>query len=127
MGASCDGHTPLYVHERVSLKLALKSGQQIGVSTSRSDNERHATFRELVNGLYEQEKPCFVIMPMKCTDKTNKDVETTLLRALMPPLDTSTVGAHGDLYAVWASKAMVDKFREQLANKFREQLVEGSW
>ena len=82
-----------------------------------------------MNGLDEQEKPCFVIMPMECTDKTNKDAETALLGALRPPLDTNTQGTHGDLYAVWASKAMVDKFREQLAmnSKFREQLVEGSW
>ena len=80
-----------------------------------------------MNGLDEQEKPWFVIMPMECTDKTNNDAETTLLEALRPPLDTGTQGAHGDLYAVWASKAMVDKFREQLASKFREQLVEGSW
>ena len=82
-----------------------------------------------MNGLDEQEKPCFVIMPMECTDKTNKDAEATLLGALRPPLDTNTQGTHGDLYAVLASKAMVDKFREQLAmnSKFREQLVEGSW
>ena len=105
------------MHERVLVKLALVSGQQIGVSNSSKDNQRYATFRELVNGLDEQEKPCFVIMPMKCTDKTNKDVETTLLRALMPPLDTNTQGTHGDLYAVWASKAMVDKFREQLGDE----------
>ena len=58
----------------------------------------------------EQEKPCFVIMPMKCTDKTNKDAETTLLGALRPPLDTTKRGDGGELYAVWASKAMVDKF-----------------
>ena len=64
---------------------------------------------------------------MKCTDKTNRDAEIALLEALRPPLDTNTQGTHGDLYAVWASKAMVDKFREQLASKFREQLVEGSW
>ena len=68
-----------------------------------------------------------LFMPMECTDKTNKDAETALLGALRPPLDTNSQGTHGDLYAVWASKAMVDKFREQLASKFREQLVEGSW
>ena len=57
---------------------------------------------------------------------TTKDAETTLLRALMPPLDTNTQGTHGDLYAVWASKAMVDKFREQLGDE-AWVLVEGSW
>ena len=107
------------MHERVLKKLALISGQQIGASSNRV-GPRHAIFRELVNGLDEQEKPCFVIMPMKCTDKTNNDAETALLEVLRPPLDTNTQGTHGDLYAVWASKAMVDKFREQL-------LVEGSW
>ena len=72
-----------------------------------------------IYGLDEQEKPCFVIMPMKCTDKTNNDAETALLEVLRPPLDTNTHGTHGDLYAVLASKAMVDKFREQLEG--------GSW
>ena len=69
-----------------------------------------------MNGLDEQEKPCFVIMPMKCTDKTNKDAETTLLGALRPPLDTTKRGDGGELYAVWASKAVVDK----LMTKIRE-------
>ena len=67
-----------------------------------------------MNGLDEQEKPCFVIRPMKCTDKTNKDAETALLEALRPPLDTTTRCDGGELYAVWASKAVVDKFREKV-------------
>ena len=62
----------------------------------------------------EHEKPCFVIMPMKCTDKTNQDAETAMLGALRPPLDTTTKGDSGELYAVWASKAVVDKFREKV-------------
>ena len=58
-------------------------------------------------------------MRLKCTDKTNPVAERALLEALRPPLDTNTQGAHGDLYAVWASKAMVDNFREQVEG--------GSW
>ena len=44
--------------------------------------------------------------------KTNKVAETAMLEALRPPLDTNIAGTCGDLYAVWASKAVVDKFRE---------------
>ena len=86
-----DGRTPLYVHERVLNKLALVNGPQIGIGEGHP-SQRHATFRELVNGLDEQEKPCFVIMPMKCTDKTNKEAEMAMLEALRPPLDTTTKG-----------------------------------
>ena len=102
------------MYERVLGKLALITGQRIGAG-----GVEHATFRELVNGLDEQEKPCFVIMRMKCTDKTNKDAEMAMLGALRPPLDTIIAGDGGELYAVWASKAMVDKFREQIEG--------GSW
>jgi len=77
-----------------------------------------------IYGLDEQEKPCFVIMPMKCTDKTNKVAETALLKALRPPLDANTKGDGGELYAVWASKAVVDKFYA----KIKEKVVEtGVW
>ena len=37
-----------------------------------------------------------------------------MLEALRPPLDTNIAGTCGDLYAVWASKAVVDKFREKV-------------
>ena len=71
------------MYERVLGKLALITGQRIGAG-----GVEHATFRELVNGLDEQEKPCFVIMPMKCMDKTNKVAEMAMLEALRPPLET---------------------------------------
>ena len=71
----------------------------------------------------EQEKPCFVIMPMKCTDKTNRDAEMSLLEALRPPLDTNIAGTCGELYAVWASKAVVD----MLMIKIREKVETGAW
>ena len=93
------------MYERVLGKLALITGQRIGAG-----GVEHATFRELVNGLDEQEKPCFVIMALKCMDKTNPVAERALLEALRPPLDTQLQGTNEDLYAVWASKAMVDKF-----------------
>ena len=37
-----------------------------------------------------------------------------MLKALRPPLDTTTRGDSGELYAVWASKAVVDKFKEKV-------------
>ena len=103
------------MHERVLAKLALVSGQQIGRQIGSRGVQRHGTYRELAM----QEKPCFVIMPMQCTDKPNKDAEVAMLGALRPPLDTIIAGDGGELYAVWASKAMVDKFREQIEG--------GSW
>ena len=109
------GKTPLFVYERVVQKLALISGQRIGVT--RHPNQRHVTYRELVNGLEEQEKPCFVVSRMKCTNKTNKGAETALLKALRPPLDANTKGDGGELYAVWASKAVVDKFYAKIKEK----------
>ena len=72
---------------------------------------------------------------MKCTDKTNKDAETAMLEALRPPLDTNIAGTCGELYAVWASKAMVDKFvikirealKEALSLKITENVEVGVW
>ena len=106
------------MYERVLGKLALITGQRIGAG-----GVEHATFRELVNGLDEQEKPCFVIMPMKCTGKTNTDAETSMLDALRPPLDETRHGDSGELYAVWASKAVVDTFMI----KIREKVETGAW
>ena len=76
-----------------------------------------------IYGLDEQEKPCFVIVPMKCTDKTNKVAETAMLEAVRPPLDRTKRGDGGELYAVWASKAVVDKFMI----KIREKVETGAW
>ena len=60
---------------------------------------------------------------MKCTDKTNKVAETAMLEALRPPLDTNIAGTCGDLYAVWASKAVVDT----LMIKIREKVETRAW
>ena len=37
-----------------------------------------------------------------------------MLEAVRPPLDRTKRGDGGELYAVWASKAVVDKFREKV-------------
>ena len=42
---------------------------------------------------------------------------------LRPPLDTATKGDKGEMYAVWASKAVVDKFMI----KIREKVETGAW
>lgn len=54
--------TTLYVHERALMRLALINGQRNGMSNHPSP--RYVTFRELVNGLDEDEKPCFVSMQL---------------------------------------------------------------
>ena len=46
-----------------------------------------------------------------------------MLEALRPPLDRTKRGDGGELYAVWASKAVVDKFMI----KIREKVETGAW
>ena len=96
------------MYERVLGKLALITGQRIGAG-----GVEHATFRELVNGLDEQEKPCFVIM--KCTDKNAQTRHDQLqsVRAIKASSRYNYSRHTWRLYAVRASKAMVDKLREQ--------------
>ena len=42
-------------------------------------------------------------------------------------LDTKEKGDSGEMYAVWASKAVVDKFSKAVVDEFREKVEGVPW